>query len=80
MNKKKFAKVILNKNIEPFIIYINTLLTIVIHQAIEVQITLLLAKKVKFLAEYSDFSDIILEKKALVLLEIAKLNQYTIKL
>lgn len=40
----------------------------------------MLAKKVKILAKYSDFSNVFLEKKALMLLEITKLNQYAIEL
>ena len=40
----------------------------------------LIAKKVTIPTYYLDFSDIFLEKKALVLLEITKLNQHAIKL
>ena len=40
----------------------------------------LLTKKVIILNKYSDFSDVFLEKKALVLLEQTELNKYTIKL
>lgn len=40
----------------------------------------MLAEKVKILTKYSDFSNVFLEKKALVLLEITELNQYVIKL
>ena len=41
---------------------------------------MLLAKKVKILIKYSDFLEIFLEKKSLVLSKIIKLNQYAIKL
>ena len=51
-----------------------------IHLAQEAQIALLVAKKVKILTKYSDFSDVFLKKKALILSEATKLNQYAIKL
>lgn len=51
-----------------------------IHSAKEVQIALLIAKEVKIPNKYSDFLDIFLEKKALVLLEMTKFNQHVIKL
>ena len=41
---------------------------------------MLIAKKVKISAQYSDFSDVFLEEKALVLLEITNLKQYAMKL
>lgn len=41
---------------------------------------MLLIKKIKIQAEYSDFLNGFLEKKTLMLLELTKLNQYTIKL
>lgn len=51
-----------------------------IHITKKNQIALLLVKKVKILFKYSDFSNIFLEKKALVLPELTKLNQHAIKL
>lgn len=41
---------------------------------------MLIAKKLKILAEYSDFLDVFLEEKVLVLLERTNLNQYAIEL
>ena len=41
---------------------------------------MLFAKKVKILTEYSDFSDIFLKEKALILPEIIDLNQHAIEL
>lgn len=41
---------------------------------------MLLAKEIKIYNKYSDFLNISLEKKALMLVEITKLNQYTIEL
>ena len=45
-----------------------------IHPAKEAQIALLVAKKVKILIKYSDFSDVFLEEKVLILLKTTKLN------
>lgn len=41
---------------------------------------MLLAEKIKISTKYSDFFNVLLEKKALVLWEITKLNQHSIKL
>lgn len=49
-------------------------LIIIIHPAREAQIAFLIAKKMKILAEYSDFLDVFLEKKTLILSELIKLN------
>ena len=43
-------------------------------------IVLLVSKKIKILTKYSDFSDVFLEKKALILPKTNKLNKYIIKL
>ena len=56
------------------------LLIITIYLVKKAQITLLVAKKVQILSKYSDFSDIFLEGKALVLQAAINLNQYAIKL
>ena len=82
INKKKFAKAVLNENIKTFMVHMTSfsLSTISIHPTREAQIVLLIVKEVKILAKYSDFSDVFLEKKALVLPEITKFNQHTIEL
>ena len=41
---------------------------------------MLVAEEVKILIEYSDFSDVFLKEKALILLERIELNQHAIKL
>ena len=41
---------------------------------------MLITKKVKILTKYSDFLDVFLKKKTLILSEITKLNQHAIKL
>ena len=51
-----------------------------IYPAKKAQIAPLIAKKVPILTKYLDFSNIFLEEKALILLEIIKSNQYAIKL
>ena len=45
-----------------------------IQPAKKAQIALLIAKEVKILTEYSDFSDNFLEEKVLILLEVINLN------
>ena len=51
-----------------------------IHLAKEAQIALLVAEEVKIPIKYSDFSDMFLEDKALILPKAIKLNQHAIKL
>ena len=70
----------LDEQIEIFVMHVTFLLTIAIHLARKAQIALLVVKEVKIPTEYSDFSDVFLVKKALILLETTKLNQYAIKL
>ena len=45
-----------------------------IYPARKAQIVLLVAKEVKISTKYLDFSDVFLEKKALILSEATKLN------
>ena len=80
INKKKFAKVAFDKHIKAFIVYITFISIITIHLAKKSLIALLLTKKMQILAKYSDFSDVFLKKKALILPAITKLNQDAIKL
>lgn len=54
-------------------------LIIIIHSARKIQIALLLTKKFEILIKYLDFLNIFLKEKTLVLLELIKLNQYTIQ-
>ena len=70
----------LDKYVEAFVMHVTSLLTMAIHPAREAQIALLVAKEVKIPIKYSDFSDVFLEKKALILLKATKLNQHAIKL
>lgn len=69
-----------DKHVEIFVVHITFLLTIAIYTARKAQITLLIAKEVKILTEYLDFSNIFLKEKGLILLDATKLNQHDIKL
>lgn len=84
IDKKRFAKTKMDKNVENFVIYITSLIlskpTMRIHLARKAQIALLFAKEVKISIKYSDFSNMFLEEKVLVLPKISNSNQYTIKL
>ena len=51
-----------------------------IHSAWETQIALLVAKEVKILTKYLNFSDIFIKEKALISPEITKFNQHAIKM
>ena len=51
-----------------------------IYSAQKAQIALLVAKEVKIPTKYSDFSNVFLEEKALILLKITKLNWHAIEL
>ena len=82
INKKKFAKVILNRNSEIFIVHLASfnLALISIHLDKKAYIAFLFTKKIKFLDKYLDFVDIFLEKKVLVLPKRTKLSGPTINL
>lgn len=64
-NKKEFNKVVLDKNFETFVMHITYLsLSITsIHPAKKTKIISLIAKEVKILAKYLDFSDTFLKRK-----------------
>lgn len=72
----------LDKNIKVFIMHKTSLSLslMLIYLVKKVQIYLLIIEKVIIPKKYSDFFNVFLEKKTLVLLEITKLNQYAIKL
>ena len=61
-------------------IYISSLWSkMIIHPARKAQLALLLAKKVTFLAKYSDFANMFSEESTNVLSEQTKANKHTIK-
>ena len=82
INKKKFAKTILDKIIKAFVIYIISfsLNLIIIYLTKKAYIALLIAKKVKVLTKYLDFLDVFFKKNTSILLKITNFNQHVIKL
>ena len=71
IDKKEFAKVVLDKNIKAFVVHVSVLSLgskMTIHSAWKAQIALLLAKKVTVPVKYADFSDVFLKKSAKMLL------------
>ena len=70
----------MDEYVEAFVMQVTFLLAMAIHPARKAQIALLLAEKVKITIKYSDFLDVSLEEKALILLETMELNQHAIKL
>lgn len=75
IDKRKFVKVVLNKDSENFVIYIavlevlSKLAEMTIYPKKETRIAFLLTKKLKILEEYSNFAKVFLKEKALVLPE-----------
>ena len=61
-------------------VHMTSFLTMPIYPAREVQIALLVAEEVKIPTKYSDFSNVFLKEKALILLKVTELNQHAIKL
>ena len=81
INKKKFAKAVLDEKSETFVVYMASLnLAPGIHPDKAAQIAFLLTKEVKILDKYSDFTNVFSEEKALVLPERTELNEHAINL
>ena len=83
INKKKFAKVALNKNIEAFVVHVSSLSLgskMTIHLAWKAQIALLLAREVTVLAEYLDFANIFSKESTKVLPKRTDINEHAIEL
>lgn len=78
MSKNKFRKIVLDENKKMFVIHITFLS--ILYMAKKVQIIFLLTKKIKIQDKPLDYTDILLEEKAVVLLEIIDLNQHAIQL
>ena len=70
----------LDKHVKAVVVHVTFLSTMPIYPAREAQIALLVAKEVKILIEYSYFSNVFSEEKALILIEVTKLNQHAIEL
>ena len=81
INKKEFAKAALDENSETFVVHVASLnLVPGIHPDREAQIASLLTEEVKIPDEYSDFTDVFSEEKALVLPERTEFNEHAINL
>lgn len=82
IDKKEFARVTIDKNVKPFVVHITSLSLslMLIYTTKKAQIGSFIIKKVNFLKEYSNFSNVFLKEKDLVLSKITNLNQDTIKL
>ena len=76
IDKKKFTKAVLDKNVKVFVVHMTSFIlnSMVIHPALETQIASLVIEKVQIPSKYLDFSDVFLEEKALILLEATNLN------
>ena len=78
---KKFAKAVLDENVEAFVVYVSSLgLRMTIHPARKAQLAFLLTKKVTVPAKYSDFADVFSEDSANILLEQTIVNENVIEL
>ena len=81
INKKKFVKVVLDKNFETLIDYVAFFnMALAIHPDEVAQIDLLFTKEIKIPDKYLDFVNVFLEKKALVLPKRTEFNKHTIDL
>lgn len=62
INKREFAKEVLDENAETFVVYIIILLTLLIYSSPNTQLGLLLADKpsIEVPPKYSDYTDIFL--------------------
>ena len=83
INKKEFAKAALDENSETFVVHVASLNLAPapgIHPDRAAQIASLLTEEVKIPDEYSDFTDVFSEEKALVLPERTELNEHAIDL
>ena len=77
---KKIQIPTLDEHVKAFVVHVTFLSTMPIHPARKAQIALLVAKEVKIPTKYSDFSDVFLEKKALILPKVTELNQHAFEL
>lgn len=56
VGKKKYLRAVVNENVEVFVVYIASLLTI--HLAKKAQIAFLFIKKLKILEKYSNYAGV----------------------
>ena len=80
-NRKKIAKAVLDENVETLIVYISSLRSkMSLYLAREIQLALLLTKKVTVSIKYSDFANVFLQKSANILSKRTGVNKHKIKL
>ena len=83
IDKKEFAKVALDENIEAFVVHVSSLSLgskMTIHPAWKAQIASLLAKEIIVPTEYSDFANVFSKESAEVLSERIGINEHAIEL
>ena len=83
IDKKEFAKAVLDENIKAFVVHVSSLSLrskMMIHPAQEAQIASLLAEKVIVPAKYSDFANVFSKESAEVLPECIEINKHAIEL
>lgn len=83
IKKKEFIKVILDKNIEGFIVHVASISLsskMIIYPAREAQVASLSIEKVTVLAKYLDFADLFSKKSVTVLPEWIDNNEHAINL
>ena len=81
IDKNEFAKAALDKNSETFVVHVASLSLVPgIYPDSKAQIASLLTEEVKIPDEYSDFTDVFSEEKALVLPERTEFNEHAIDL
>ena len=68
INNKKFAKTALDKNVEPFIVHIASLISkMTIHPVHKTQIALFITKEANILSEYANSVNMFLKKSVKIL-------------
>ena len=81
LNKKKFAELVLDENVEAFIVHVPSLTSkMTIYPAQKEHILLLLTKKVTVPSEDTDFVNVVLKKSAKILPKRTGIYEYAIKL
>ena len=81
IDRKEFAKAVLDENIEAFVVHVSSLeLRMSIHLAREAQLASLLTEEVTVPVEYLNFANVFSEKSANVLSERTGASKHAIKL
>lgn len=82
IDKKKFAKAVLNEDVKAFLIHVSSLNlgSMTIYPARKPWMTLLFIKKVTILTEYANFIDILSKKSKKMPSERRDINKHDIKL